>query len=109
MAAAVEGEDASASWFVGTVVQTGPLVTVRDCRRRLKTWLLEMEEDGHDIAHREIVALRQKVEDLPVDMPDPVQVGDRVAFSWATGQEIAVDGDRFVILRASDVLAILEE
>lgn len=109
LAAAVEGNDTGDSWFVGTVVQTGPLVNVRDCRRTLTLWLLEMEEEGHDVTLKEVQTLRARVEEMSVDMPDPVKVGDHVAFSWAAGQQIVVDGDRFVILRASDVLAVLEE
>lgn len=109
LAAAVDGSDEADSWFVGTIVQIGPLVNHRDCRRTLKLWLLEMEESGHDVAHREISALRQRVEDLPADMPDPLAVGNRVAFSWAAGQQITCDGERYLILRASDVLAVLED
>lgn len=109
LAAAVEGEDSEDSWFVGTVVQLGPMVNVRDCRRALRLWLLEMEAEGHDIALVEIAALRRRVDAMPADMPDPVQVGDRVAFSWAAGQQITVEGERFVIVRASEVLAVLED
>ncbi len=37
-----------------------------------------------------------------------VQVGDTVAFSWQSGQEVYIDEDRFFLLRESDILAVLE-
>lgn len=109
LAAAVEGTDEAESWFVGTVVQVGPQVNRLHHRRVMLRWLVELEDEGHDIAVAEIRALRQRMEDLPAEMPDPLAVGDRVAFSWVAGQQIAVDGEKYLILRASDVLAVLEE
>ena len=38
---------------------------------------------------------------------DPVRVGNRVCFSWAGGQQITVNDERYLIMRASDVLAVL--
>lgn len=66
--AAVEGEDARDSWFVGTVVGLGP---------QAKT------------------------------ARDPVKIGDRVTFSWMAGQELSIDGDRYLILHTDEVLAVL--
>jgi len=40
--------------------------------------------------------------------PDPLHVGDRVTFSWATGQQVKVGDERFIIMRSKDVLAVLE-
>jgi chaperonin GroES len=37
-----------------------------------------------------------------------VKVGDVVVFSWTSGQEIAVDGDKYLLMRESDLLAVLE-
>ena len=109
MAAAVEGEDPGESWFVGTVVQVGPLVNRLNHRRAILRWLLELEAEGHDVAPVELMVLRQRVEDLPAEQPDPVCAGQRVVFSWASGQQIAADGERYLILRAGDVLAVLED
>ena len=109
MAAAVEGEDPGESWFVGTIVQLGPQVNRLNHRRAILGLLLELEADGHDLGLAEIRALRQRVEDLPTEQPDPLKVGDRVSFSWASGQQIMVDGEKYLILRASDVLAVLED
>ena len=109
LAAAVGGEDPSESWFVGTIVQLGPLVNQLDIRNRVIRWLHELEDEGHDLRPAEIGVVRERIEALPREMPDPLRVGDRVVFSWASGQQIAVDGERRLILRASDVLAVLEE
>lgn len=109
LAAAVEGTDEAESWFVGTIVQVGPQVNRLDHRRVMLRWLVELEDEGHDIAVAEIRALRQRMEDLPAEMPDPLMVGHRVTFSWAAGQQVAVDSDKFLIMRASDVLAVLED
>lgn len=107
--AAVTGSDPAPSWFTGTVVQVGPQVNKRDVRKQLAGWLLELESEGHDIAVRELAALRFRVEALRADVVDPVQVGQRVVFSWASGQQVRVDGTAYVILRAADVLAVMED
>ena len=109
MAAAVDGSDEADSWFVGTIVQLGPLVNKRDCRKVLIKWLLAMEEEGLDVPIEEIMRVRQRVEEMLPDNPDPLKVNDRVCFSWASGQAINVDGERYVVLRAGDVLGVLEE
>ena len=108
LAAAVNGADAEDSWFVGTIVQTGPMVNRVDTRCRIIRWLYELEDVGHDILPAEIRVLRERVEALPRDMPDPLRVGDRVCFSWAAGEQITVDSERHLIMRAGDVLAVLE-
>jgi len=43
-----------------------------------------------------------------VDQRDPICVGDRVTFSWASGQQITADGEKYLIMRDKDVLAVLE-
>ena len=40
--------------------------------------------------------------------PD-ITVGTRVIFSWASGQDIEIDGERYIVMREADVLAALEE
>lgn len=119
LAAAVEGTDEAESWFVGTIVQRGPLVNHMDCRpfviRELESILVDgvqifdegMQEYFIDRTHLDIL-LRQ-VKKLPREMPEPLAVGNRVAFSWAAGQQIAVNDEKYLIMRASDVLAVLEE
>lgn len=103
LAAAVEGQDAEDSWFVGTIVAIGPLVRAFDIRAWVRSHLRESLERGVSLR-----AMWQEFDRLPATCPDPLKVGDRVTFSWASGQQITVDGDKFLIMPASDVLAVLE-
>lgn len=113
LSAAVEGSDVEDSWFVGTIVAVGPLVTQFNIRPYVLRRLKELWRQGCDthsvVATPYLSNLIHDIEALPTDCPDPVKLGDRVTFSWASGQQITVDGDRFLIMRASDVLAVLEE
>lgn len=45
------------------------------------------------------------------DRQPPLHVGDAVVFSWMGGQEIRLedDGERYLILREDDLLAVIEE
>jgi len=101
LAAAVEGEDAEDSWFVGTVVQTGPLVGRRDVRQEAARLVAGYSGSCAD--------LPRKILGLPSDCPDPVSVGDRVVFSWASGQGVNIDGDKYVLMHSTEVLAVIEE
>jgi chaperonin GroES len=40
--------------------------------------------------------------------PSSVKLGDVVLFSPNSGQEVTVDGERFLLMRESDLLAVLE-
>jgi len=44
----------------------------------------------------------------PEQSKDPVHIGDRVVFSWAAGQQLTLEGEKFLILHHSEVLAVLE-
>lgn len=109
LAAAVDGSDSGESWFTGTIVQLGPLVRRFDVRDTVLGWLQELEQAGHDISPIELKALRARIRDLPAEHIDPLSVGDRVVFSWASGQQIAIGEDKYVLLRVDDVLAIIGE
>jgi chaperonin GroES len=37
-----------------------------------------------------------------------VNVGDTVLFSWQSGQEIQIDDERFLLMRESDLIAVIE-
>jgi chaperonin GroES len=37
-----------------------------------------------------------------------VKVGDDVLFSWTVGQEITVDDERYLLMRETDILAVVE-
>ena len=41
-------------------------------------------------------------------VPLEVKVGDRILFSKYAGTEVKLDGEEYLILRQSDILAILE-
>jgi co-chaperonin GroES (HSP10) len=44
----------------------------------------------------------------PERSADPIVVGDRVVFSWAAGQQLTIEGEKYVVLHHSEVLAVLE-
>lgn len=44
----------------------------------------------------------------PEQSTDPIHLGDRVVFSWAAGQQLTIDGVKYLILHHSEVLAVLE-
>ena len=110
LAAAVEGSDVVDSWFVGTVVAIGPLVNHFDVRAYVLRVLREIRTTaGVSSVYVDLDGLVADIDALPRDCPDPIKVGDRCTFSWASGQQISVDGERFLIMRASDVLAVFED
>lgn len=110
LAAAVDGSDSGESWFVGTIVQLGPLVRRLDVREIVLDWLQAIVDEGHSfLAVAEIKALRTRIQALPQEHIDPLAVGDRVVFSWASGQQIAIGEDKYVVLRADDILGILDD
>ena len=49
-----------------------------------------------------------KLDDKGKPMEIPVRVGDTVYYGKYSGTEVEVDGQKFVILRESDVLGVLE-
>lgn len=42
-------------------------------------------------------------------IPMPVQVGDTILMDKYSGQEVTVDGEEFVIVRADDIIARIEK
>lgn len=112
MAAAVDGSDTEDSWFVGTIVAIGPLVNHFDCRkfvlRKLRGLFPALRVDESHICAEIEDEIIPAIEALPTDCPDPLNVGDRVTFSWASGQQMTLDGEKFLIMKASEVLAVLD-
>lgn len=41
--------------------------------------------------------------------PMPVKIGDKILMDKYSGQEVTVDDQEFVIVRADDIIAIIEE
>lgn len=57
----------------------------------------------------EIVAVGPgKLSDEGTRLTPDVKVGDRVLYGKYSGTEVTVDGDEFLILRESDILAVLK-
>ena len=42
-------------------------------------------------------------------LPIPIKVGDVILMDKYSGQEITIDDDEYVILKADDIIAIIEE
>lgn len=40
--------------------------------------------------------------------PD-LRLGDDVVFSWASGQDVVIDGEPYIVMREVDVLAVVVE
>ena len=63
----------------------------------------------HLVEHRKpetagwIVSLGRRVN------PERLNPGDYVAFSWQSGQELYVDEERYLMMRETDVLAVLQD
>lgn len=49
-----------------------------------------------------------KVDNKGKQIPFSVNVGDKILMEKYSGQEISIDGEEFVILRADDIIAIIE-
>ncbi|MCI5052157.1 MAG: co-chaperone GroES [Simkaniaceae bacterium] len=43
------------------------------------------------------------------ELPIPVKVGDTILMDKYAGQEVSIDDEDFVILKADDIIAIIEE
>ena len=106
--AAVLGTDPGESWFSGTVVAIGPLVNRVDIRAYVLRRLRETAKELH-CSRWHVQRIFEAVDALPAECPDPVRVGDRVAFSWASGQQIMIDETKYLILRTADLLAVVQD
>jgi chaperonin GroES len=83
----------------GTVVAVGP------CEHPLKG---DAEELAEFFQHRGFEEESERIRLLVAKEP-LVKVGDYVVFSWQSGQELWVEDERLLIMRESDVLAVVEE
>ena len=50
-----------------------------------------------------------KITDDGKTLPMPVKVGDKVLMDKYSGQEVTVDDEEYVVLRAGDIIATIEE
>jgi co-chaperonin GroES (HSP10) len=107
LAAAVTGEDTSTSLCRGTVVAVGnpkhPLAQEAQilALKLQKVYAVDVTEEGAiaDAAHM----LMDLVRRAPC-----CAVGDDVLFSHDAGQEITLDRDTYVLMKESELLAVIE-
>ena len=76
---------------------------------------LHLVRDWNPEITGEVVAVPERVDAHCPDcgsrvfLVPQVKTGDTVVFSWQTpGQEVREDGDRYLLMRESDILAVLE-
>lgn len=55
-----------------------------------------------------VMALGTAVTRKDATLLNQLKVGDAVVFSWQSGQEVLVEGDRWIVLDAKDVIAVIE-
>jgi co-chaperonin GroES (HSP10) len=70
--------------------------------RQIKTPTFNPEAKA-DSLMRAGVLLHELTQREPV-----VSIGDQVLYSWASGQEITIDDERYILLREEELLAVLE-
>lgn len=106
MAAAITGEDYTTSVHRGTVIAVGnPTHSLKHEAEALALKLIATygtfadDADAIDAAHM----LRDLVRRQP-----SVCVGDDVLFSHDAGQQITLDGETYILLRESELLAVVE-
>ena len=56
----------------------------------------------------EVVAVGNGQNDEGVEIKMQVKVGDKVIYSKYSGTEVKIDDDNFIVLKHSDILAIVE-
>lgn len=83
----------------GTVVAVGTSVHPRKAEAEDAARQLDEYDLGTDAA----ALLRDLVRREPA-----VTVGDYVLFSWAAGQELTLEDERYLLLRESDILCVVD-
>lgn len=63
----------------------------------------EFIEEECELVRDAAILLRDLVRKAP-----SVQVGDTVVFSWQSGQDVYVDGERYLLMYESELIATLE-
>jgi len=72
--------------------------------------LILVDANKHSQERFEIISIGTGSLDKNGDLiPIPVKVGDVILIEKYTGQKIALDGEEFTILRAEDMVAIVEK
>ena|SRR5215831_7698849 len=88
-----------------TMTPLGDRVLIRPAGRpeRTESGLFLSEHRKPDTAGW-VLSIGSEVHDNPC-----VKIGDYVLFSWQSGQEFWMDDERLLIMRESDLLAVVEE
>jgi co-chaperonin GroES (HSP10) len=88
----------------GKPEQTGTVVAVGPCEHpRLAEVEAFLKKFDYEFDDMEEALVRSLVRPAPL-----VKVGDYVVFSWASGQEIHVDDEKYLLMRESDILCVLD-
>lgn len=93
---------------------TGNLVIRPDVAPTQTESGLELVEHWRGENTGEIVSMSSRVDAHCPDcggrvfLPPSVKVGDTVIFPLEAGQEIRLDGERFLLMKETDLLAVLE-
>ena len=106
MAAAIDGSDSHESWYEGTVIATGD--DAFDVRPYVLRRLNEAVDDG-GLSFVQLKDLIDDIEQLPTERTRDFSIGDRVTFSHVAGEQIDIDGQRYLILKESEILGVLED
>lgn len=114
LTAAATGEDVVEWYDSGTVVALGEADAPFDVRPFVLRRLRELIENvkSVDDAITRLVQLRDcvvpEIEALPTHKPRDFNVGDRVTFSYESGQQITINGDVYLVMGEDEILAVVE-
>ena len=83
------------------------IITQDDAEQTTASGLYIAQETKEKPSSGVVLAVGEgKVSDAGERLPMPVAVGDRVVYGKFAGQEIENEGEKVVILRADDIIAI---
>lgn len=86
------------------------LVRRLEAEEKLKGGIILPDTAKKKQEQAEVVALGSgKKDKYGVLIPMPVQVGDIILMEKYSGQEVMLEDEEFVILRADDIIAIIEK
>jgi chaperonin GroES len=103
------------------VQQTAKKITLKPLGNRVLAQRLEQEEvlkggiilpdsakKKQETAKVTAVGAGKRLDDGKI-LPVPVNVGDTILMDKYAGQEIEIDDEKYVILKADDIIAIIED
>jgi chaperonin GroES len=85
------------------------VIKVLDVSQQMQAGLYIPDTAKEKPSRGEVVAVgRGKINDDGTRLDVDVDVGDRVLYGKYSGTEVTVDGEEFLILRESDILAVIK-